>query len=467
MSTISKLARRLFPLGVAAVLLITTGIGCGGSQKPQAAQEVTLKYWRVFDGDDSFDEIIDSFQAQHPYINVEYKVLRFDEYEDELVRALAEGEGPDIFTVHNTKMREYKDLLAPMPDSITVKYLETVGTVRKETVLTTKQIALPSQKSIKSDFVDAVPGDVIMEYQPDPKKEATQEVFGLPLSVDTLALFYNKDLFNAAGIAEPPKSWTDFKNDVLKLTKLSASGDVLQSAVAMGTTNNVDRSADILQVLMMQNGTNMVDERGRIAFHVIPPNTEDGVFPGLDAVRFYTDYANPVKETYTWNDTFPSSLQSFAEGRSAMMLGYSYHIPLVKASAPKLNFGIAELPQIDQGKQANLANYWVETVSKSSPNQDEAWSFLAYATSKEHAMSYLAEARKPTALRSLMSEQIEDEELGPFVNQILTGKSWYRGNDIEAVETAFENLATSILAGVKSPEETIAQAAKVVSQTYD
>lgn len=342
--------RRFIPTALMCSLLLSVGAGCKSeSQAPANAGKVELTYWRVFDGDDAFDEIIDKYTAQHPYVSIDYKVLRFDEYEEELIRALAKGEGPDIFTIHNTQINEYKDLLLPMPTSVTTKYLETVGSLRKETVLTTKEHALPSQRAIKEDFVSVVAADVILPYQPNEDVPEEDRVFGLPLSVDTLALYYNKDLFNAAGIAQAPTTWEEFQADVIALTQYASDGSILQSGVSLGTTGNIDRASDIIQILMLQNGTNMVDDRNRVAFNAIPDGVASGVFPGLDAVRFFADFANPVKETYTWSADFPANVDAFASGQTAMMLGYSYHLPIIQAASPAADIGVALLPQIGGG----------------------------------------------------------------------------------------------------------------------
>lgn len=459
---------KLFPVILASSLLFMLGAGCGGGSQPQNdAEKVKLIYWRVFDGDDAFDEIIDAYRAQHPYVSIDYRVLRFEEYEEELIKALAKGEGPDIFTVHNTQMNEYKDLLLPMPASVTTKYLETVGSVRKETVLTTKESALPSQRSIKEDFVDVVAADVILPYQSNEDTPEEDRVFGLPLSVDTLALYYNKDLFDAAGIAQAPTTWEEFQKNVIALTRYASDGSVLQSGASLGTTQNIDRASDIIQVLMLQNGTSMIDDRGRVAFNAIPNDVASGVFPGLDAVRFFTDFANPVKETYTWNADFTTNVDAFASGQTAMMLGYSYHFPIIQAASPTADIGVALLPQIGGGaKKVNFANYWIESVSKDTKHPNEAWDFVVFATSAEHVLSYLEETQKPTALRELIDEQIENEILNPFVEQILTAESWYYGNNVKAMDAALEDLADEVLSGNREAEDAINDAAKVVAQTY-
>ena len=458
-------AKRLLAVLVLPALLLTLGAGCfGGGGSSSGPQKVTLSYWRVFDDEDAFDEIIASYRAMHPNVDIEYRKLRADEYEEELVRAIAEGEGPDIFSVHNTKIGEFKDLLLPMPSSVNVTYLETRGTLRKETVAVSREEPTLSQKRLKEQFVDVVPADVIRLYQPDPDEPAVERVYGLPLAVDTLTLFYNKDLLNAAGIAEPPVTWEDFQAAVKQMTVYDATGAVTQSAAAMGTTENVERSADILSLLMLQNGTVMTDARGNVSFAAIPAGTPKGYYPSVDAAQFYTDFANPIKDTYTWNETFPSSFEAFANGQTAFFLGYSYHVPLLRAAAPKLNFALSKVPQITGAKQVNYANYWVEGVSKATNYPDYAWDFVEFAASAEQASKYLNEARKPTALRGLINTQLNDEELGVFAEQVLTAQTWYKGRDADAMETALNDFADSVLAG-EDPVESVEQAARIVAQT--
>lgn len=458
---------RIISAFVLGSVLITTGIGCGSSESASSLEDVTLKFWSVFDNESAYRDIISSYTTLHPNVKVEYKKLRADEYSDELVRALAEGEGPDVFAVHNDTVEEYKNLMVPMPTSTKITYLETQGTLRKATVVVERETPTMSQKTLKSSFVDAVAEDVIRDYQPDPKVEATERVFGLPMSVDTLGLFSNKDLLNAAGIAAVPTTWEELQDDVIKLTQTDSAGNITQSGAAIGTSDNVERAPDILAALMMQNGTNMTDERGRVAFHTIPDGTPDNVFPGLDAVNFYTDFANPTKEVYTWNNDFADSFEAFANGETAFFFGYSYHVPLFRTASPKLNFATSKLPQISGGREVNYANYWVNSVSKDTENVDWAWDFVAFMADADNVTPYLDETKKPPALRSLINGTLADEDVGTFAEQLLTAKSWYHGNDVAAMEQAMNDFIDAVLAGPEDIESTIEQAARVVAQTYE
>ncbi len=451
--------------------IITSGFGCKivDKQTQEAMKPITLNYWRVYDGQDSFDEILDAYKKLHPFITINYRKLRYSEYESELLNALAEDRGPDIFSIHNTWTKKYLSKIAPMPASITMAYPVTRGAIKKEVIpelRTSKSLGL---NEIKNNFADAVYQDAVISVLNEKTKQYEQKVYGLPLSVDTLAMYYNKDLFNNAGIAEPPIHWNnEFQQDVKKMTKQDNKGEIVQSGAALGGSVNIERYSDILSVLMMQNGSVMMDENGQTLFSRIPPALQDQRYnPGLEALRFYSDFANPAKEVYAWNKNLENSLNMFAQGKLAIMFGYSYHLPAIKAQAPKLNFGIANLPQIEGNIPVNFANYWLETVSSKSPYTNEAWDFIQFETKAEQAKTYLAKAKKPTALRSLINEQIDDLDIGIFAGQILTAKSWYKGADSNAMEKIFADMVDSAALSRDRLETIINLAANKVEQTVN
>ena len=462
---------KIITLSLLSIFILTSGFGCKlVDKKTQAAMTpITLTYWRVYDGEDAFKEILDAYKKLHPFITINYRKLRYSEYESELINALAEDRGPDIFSIHNTWTKKYLNKIAPMPPTITMAYPITRGTIKKEVIpelRTTKSLGL---NDVKNNFVDAVYQDVVATAFNETTKQYEKKVYGLPLSVDTLAMYYNKDLFNNAGLAEPPAYWNnEFQQDVKKMTKQNDKGEIIQSGAALGGTNNIERYSDILSVLMMQNGSVMMDDGGQVLFNRIPTTFKDQKYnPGLEALRFYADFSNPAKEVYTWNKDLDNSLSLFAQGKLGMMFGYAYHLPTIKAQAPKLNFGITKLPQIEGNTPVNFANYWIETVSNKSKYQSEAWDFIQFATKAEQAKTYLANAKKPTALRSLVNEQIEDLDIGVFTGQVLTAKSWYKGADSNAMEKIFAEMIDSVVLAKDRIENVINLAANKVGQTIN
>lgn len=462
--------RKISIISLLCIFLLTSGFGCKlVDQETQNAMEpITLNYWRVYDGEDAFDEIIKNYQVLHPFITINYRKLRYSEYESELLNALAEDRGPDIFSIHNTWVKKYQNKIAPMPASITMAYPVVKGTIKKETIPELRTAKSLSLNDIKNNFVDAVYSDVVLPAVNE-KKETENKVYGLPLAVDTLAMYYNKDLLNSAGIAQPPIYWSsEFQQDVKKMTVQNSEGKIIQSGAALGGSTNIERYSDILSVLMMQNGAVMMDDEGGVRFNMVPSTIKDRNYnPGPEALRFYTDFANPAKEVYTWNSGLEGSLNMFMQGKLGIMFGYSYHLQTIKAQAPKLNFAITKLPQIEGNPPVNFANYWVETVSSKSKHSAEAWDFIQFATKAEQVKTYLKKSQRPTALRSLVNEQIEDLDIGVFANQVLTAKSWYHGADSNAMEKIFAEMIDSAITVPDQIEKIINLAASKVAQTIN
>ncbi|MBI4779557.1 extracellular solute-binding protein, partial [Candidatus Falkowbacteria bacterium] len=342
------------------------------------------------------------------------------------------------------------------------------GAIKKEIIPELRTAKSPGLNDIKNNFVDAVYQDVVIPTLDKKTNQYEQKIYGLPLSVDTLAMYYNKDLFNNAGIAEPPAYWNNtFQQDVKKMTKQNDKGEIIQSGAALGGTNNIERYSDILSILMMQNGSVMMDEGGQVLFNRIPITFKDQKYnPGLEALRFYSDFSNPAKEVYSWNKELDNSLNMFTQGKLGIMFGYSYHLPTIKAQAPKLNFGITKLPQIEGNTPVNFANYWIETVSNKSKYANEAWDFVQFAATADQVKTYLSKAKKPTALRALVNEQIDDLDIGVFAEQILTAKSWYKGADSNAMEKIFADMIDTVLIQEKI-ENVINLAASKVQQTVN
>ncbi len=448
--------------------------GCGINRGPDAyirqkMQPITLRYWRVFDGQDDFQEIIDRYRAQHPNISLEYKKLRYDEYEQALLEAFATDRGPDIFSIHNTWLRKYEQmgLLEPLPREISMVFPSMKGAIKKEMVYDKQTVRTITPKQLKNYFIDTVYDDVVLRPKNETGTLPEEKIYGLPLGLDTLVLFYNKDLFNNSGIANPPEYWNrEFQQDVKKLTKQNNKGEIIQSGVALGGAHNIERATDILSVLMMQNGTIMM-ENDTVKFNQTPPAYRAKDYnPGLEALKFYTDFANPAKEVYSWNEKLDNSLDLFMQGKLAMMFGYSYMLPIIKSRSPSLNFSISKLPQIEGNTEnVNFANYWVEVVSKKTEATEEAWDFVTFMSGKAQVEGYLTKTQKPTALRSLINAQLENEDIELFVGQVLTAKSWYQGHDANVAETIIKDMVEEAIVGQKDFLEIINTASKKVQQT--
>ena len=450
---------KIYILLLLAVFVVTTGFSCKfiTPKEKKLLAPIELSWWGSFDDPQNFSEIISSYRVIHPNISINYRKLRPEEFETELLNALAEDRGPDIISIRNTDVIKWLAKIEPLPPTTKMAYQVTKKSLglKQETVVEVRETASLTAPKIKNLFIDVVYDDVIIDGN----------IYGLPLSVDTLIMFYNRDLFNNAKLPLPPTSWTDLQSYVNKLTYQDENGNLIQSAVALGTAGNVERHADILSLLMIQNGALMIENK-KVSFSLVPPGGDRTDIPGPGALRFYTDFTIPAREVYTWNDSFPNSIDAFVQGKVAIIFGYSYHIPYIEAKRQgKLNYAIAKAPQIQGRKEFNFANYWVQSVSKKSKHVNEAWDFIQFMTTKDEAKKYLEKTIRPAALRSLYNDQLSNDQLSVFAEQLLTSVSWYHGRNFEAMENAFTDMINSVILNNLEPQKATEIAAQKIQQT--
>lgn len=414
--------KKLLPILAVVIALPLVGLGCKGVSKEQAAATapVTLEYWTVFDDVDAMQVQIDKYKADRPYITINLKQLQASELYPRLLEALAEDRGPDIISVRNRWMSFYKPKLSPMPVSVpdTTKRVvkSTLGT---ETIINTVTQNMPSLVQLDREYVQAVKNDVVMD----------DKIYGLPLSLENMALYYNKDLLDKAGIAEPPKTWDDFQIAVKKITKFDkTSGKILQSGAALGTGSNISGFEDILYILFKQSGINFVNKNGQATFATTIQNQEN---PAMSVMDFYTDFANPSRDTYSWNEEMGASLEKFVNGSLAFFFGYSYHLPLIKSRAPQLNVAVLPMLQLNPEQPVNVANYWIQTVTDKSKHKNEAWALVNFLAHSKATKDYLDQSGRPSALRAYIAGQLDNNDLYPFASQILVSDSWYKGKDYD------------------------------------
>jgi ABC-type glycerol-3-phosphate transport system substrate-binding protein len=422
-------------VGVIALFLILVLAGVIPGLRPplKENQRIDLVFWGVYDKESAYQSIITQFQNLHRGLRITYKQFDPTTYESELINALAAGKGPDIFMVHNTWLPKHYNKISPLPQE-------------KLSFAVYSDQLFP--KVVTKDFTDN-----------------KNTIYAFPLFIDTLALIYNKDIFDKSGVALTPTTWDEFQNDIPKLRILDKTGKISQAGAAIGGSDkSINRATDLLSLLMIQVGTRMVDnEFTRATFS--ETNTS-GFSPGLNALDFYTHFVNPVYADYTWNEALHYSLDAFAEGSVAAIFNYAYQLPYIKTKNPFLNFGVASMPQYNPADPINYANYWGYTVSNKSPYSDLAWDFILFlTTSQENVKNYLQETQKPPALRIFIQDPayLNDPAIGIFTKQILTAQSWPQ-IDNNKVETIFSDMVESVISGQQTAKTALNQAEAQITQ---
>ncbi len=359
------------------VLSACQALPLGNNNEP-----VTLKYWGLWEPASVINQIANDYKKDHPNVNIVYEKKSPQQYREALESQINSDKGPDILMFHNTWVPMLEDELTEIP------------------------INMLSANDIKKNFYPIVFKDL---------RNSKKQFVGVPTGIDGLALYYNEDIFKAAGVISPPSTWQELKQVAAKLTVRGPEGNIRTAGVALGTASNVDHFSDILGLMILQNGgdiKNPTDQRSS------------------DALEFYTSFTKG--ETNVWDETQPSSTISFVGGNLAMYFAPSWRVAEIKKENPTLNFKVAQLPQLDENK-ISWASYWAIGVSSKSPSQKQALEFLKYLQEDQTLIKQYTESAKspgrlfgqPYPKQSLAKSLVSDPYVGAYINDAPYMQSFY------------------------------------------
>lgn len=372
------------------IALIAGGIFLVGRlQSSGEPKEVTLKYWGLWDDNTIMQPIIADFEREHPNIKVQYEkqdIKGLGQYVERLTTRINNGTGPDIVRFHSSWVPQLKNYLLPFPQSI---------------VENTK---------LDTDYYKTVERDMKVDGA----------YYGIPLGIDTLAMYVNTQLLADKGLPIPT-DWNDiYIKYASELVVKDQSGKIVTPSIGLGTFDNISHSSDIIAFLLLQNKANIKDLSG---------DSKDSAY---DAFSFYTSFANGDKAV--WDQTLDNSTLAFAKGNLALYFGYSWDIFTIKSLNPNLNFQIVKVPAL-AGRKNTVASYWSEGVSSKTKNSEEAFEFLTFL-SKPETLQKLYQTQSKVRLfgtlypRRSMSPLLSSNNLVyPFVSQADDAQSTFFSSD--------------------------------------
>lgn len=347
-------------------------------------------------------------------------------YQSQLLNAMAAGTGPDLFIVSQDQLGTFSDKVAVVP----------YGTLPQATYL--------------SSYVDE--GRLFL---------TSQGALALPFMIDPLVMYWNRDIFAAAGQSSPPQYWSDLLTAVPALTKLDGSSNVQQSAVAMGSWQNVTNAKAELSALFMQAGDFITawSSANRLVptFGSTPPNATET--PAVSALRFYTEFSNPSKTAYTWNTALPNSADAFAGGQLAIYFGFASEYKPLLLRNPNLRFGVALLPQL-KGASAQLTygNLLGIAVSRTAPNLQGAYTVAQILTSPSASQILATQTGLPPARRDVSIDTSANAAASVFVQSALIARGWIDPNP-QGTDDLFKTMIQSVTSGAATVQSAVSDAA--------
>jgi ABC-type glycerol-3-phosphate transport system substrate-binding protein len=310
------------------------------------------------------------------------------------------------------------------------------------------------ERTFKSTFVQG--GEIFL---------TNQGVIGLPFFIDPLVMYWNRDIFTDAGIPNPPKKWVEFPILAEKISKIDDSANVIQSAVSIGGYKNINNAKAIISALIMQAGSPIVamGQDGSLLNYFdsdsLNPNIKE--IPSISAMRFYTDYSNPRKSVYSWNNALPTSKQMFLSGDLAVYFGKASEFSEITEKNPNLNFDVEVLPQIQDSNKITYGDIYGFMILKSSKNLVPSFNAMSTLVGADTVPVFLNLNNYAPARKDLISKGVADASKSVFYDSALITRSWFDPN-ISITDRIFQDMVDNIVTGRENIDSSVKKASKEI-----
>lgn len=417
----------IFGVGLVVGVLIFSGlIPIGQKSKDGVAGAVgKVTLWGTVKRDVLSQQLSD-FNDTNKTFTVSYVEKNPITFNTELIEALASGIGPDMIMLPTDSILRYTDKIYPVP------YASYPERTFRDTFITEATLYLSSKG-----------------------------VMAFPMTVDPMVMYYNRAIFENAGIAVPPTTWEDIVALVPTLTKRDQQGVIIQNAVALGEYDNVTNAKDVATLLMLQRGNGLVAIEQNKPFSVVENGSRTSKTPVKDALAFYTGFANPTNtDLYSWNKSFPQSRDQFIAGKLAIYFGYASELFAIQGRNPNLNFDITAIPQVKGttepitfGKTTGIA------VLKSSKNLNTSIIAASLMSSSNFVATYVSNLSQAginfvPARRDLLV-QTPSSYYAPIIYRAgLTSRGWYDPHD-EGSDAVFQQVINGINSGLYTTDTAV------------
>jgi multiple sugar transport system substrate-binding protein len=321
--------------------------GCGGSDSSGNGEKtkdgkVVLKVtvWN-YDTTPEFKALFEAYEKENPNVKIEPIDIEAAQYDQKLTTMLASGDNTDVLTMKN--------------------------------VIGYSNYANRGQLKDMSEYVKSLDGD---KYNGtlDFLKVEDGKTYALPYRMDFWVLYYNKDLFDQAGIPYPENiTWEEYRELAKKLT--SGSGN----NIVYGAYNHTWRSVTQAIAAAQETGDPEAIISGNYDFMKHQYETYLGMQEDKSVLDFGT-----AKST---NTTYASQ---FETGKAAMLPMGTWYIAAIINSKNQgntnVNWGIAPLPQIEKGSEIkSFGSPTAFAVNKNAAHSKEAEKFVKWASGEEGA----------------------------------------------------------------------------------
>ncbi|SMC52800.1 sugar ABC transporter substrate-binding protein [Rhizobium sp. RU36D] len=382
-----------------------------------AADEVTITVWSLDKPEQPAWNLAREFDEKEPGIKVEYRLIQFDDVVSEAMRAFSTGQAPDIIAIDNPEHALFASRGA---------FLDLTDLIAKSSV-------------IKKE-----------NYFPGPLNSVTWDgkLFGVPKATNTIALYYNADMFKAKGLDpdKPPQTWAELVDAARKLNDPAKN----VYGLAFSAKANEEGTFQFLPWAQMGGGS----------YEKI---NSEGAVKALETWKTVMDEKLASPDSLTrgqWDST-----GTFNSGNAAMAISGPWELNRMSEEA-KFDWRVALLPVPDAGAERSSAMgdfNWA--IFSSSKHPEEAFKALEYFASQDDKMFAKygqLPARSDITLPATGNEK-KDAALKVFQEQLKYAKARGPHPQWPKISKAIQDAIQASLTGQMSPKDALDQAAEKIS----
>jgi ABC-type glycerol-3-phosphate transport system substrate-binding protein len=435
-------------IALSLVLVAGLAAGCGGksdsgsssgtaspgtSAQPAKGEKVTLTYWRNSGNDvenSAYDKLVKAFMEQNPNIKVVMSPIPYSDYDTKLRTSIGSGNPPDIMAIDAPNMASYAKAGALHPLTAYFKADGNLEDIPKSTIAT-------------------------YTYQ--------NEIYMAPLTESSIALFYNKKMFEAKGIPLPSKNpeepWTwDQVLDAAKKVNDPAKG-IFGIDPAQGF-NNAGATAYFKYPIIWQFGGEVMNADGTSSKGALDsPESKK-------ALQFFADLYNKDKVSALEYPPDP-----FPNGKLGMTVDGSWSLSYLADKFPNFKLGVDyDIAPLPKGTKQAVANGgWAIGISNKSKHPEEAWKFVNFMTSHDSQKTYCSITKDIPARYSAAKDF---PELNQYPKNIFVVQDQKFGKPrpispiFPQMSEAVNKLFEEVVIGKRNVDAAVADAIKKIDKAY-
>lgn len=392
----------------------------GGEAEAAAGEPVTLTFWNGFTGPDGavLEELVTEFNGSQDDVVVEMQIQPWDVMYQKLLPAFSAGEGPDLVALHNEQLPQYvsEGVFAPVGD------IYERGNLSRDVLI---------QSAADAGTVDG-------------------EDYAVPMNFTTLLLYWNKTMFEEAGLdpEQPPTTWDEWADYAQQLT-IDSNGDGTPEQYGYAIADN--NTIPMWPILLWGNGGGVVSEDGSQPLLGDPATVE--------AVQYWSDLVVNDKISPIGLGGADADKLFQTEKAAMEVVG-----PWMTAGFEEagIDFGLAMVPA-GPVEEVTLGSSVLAALNAEADDatRDAAYDFLEFWNSKESQITWSVGSGFPPNRTDIEASELSEN---PYVAEFaahadkarffLTGVEDYQ----QVVGDVFEPALQQILNGEAAPEEILPQA---------